>query len=202
MNKFTNPLNNVKIASPCRADWNAMIGDERQRFCGECQLNVYNLSGMTRQEAENLLLNSEGRLCVRFYKRADGSVITKDCPVGWRAVKQRVSKTAAAAASLVFGVLSGLGLTTFFSQSRDKHVMGGIAYQSTPKPKASPKAPPIEPTMGVMALPSPTPKSTPKPKDTPSDFVMGEISVPAPKATPKPEKDLAVVIGKVMTQQN
>ena len=56
MNKFTNPLSNIKIASPCSQDWNEMIGTERKRFCGECKLNVYNLSGMSEQEAENLLM--------------------------------------------------------------------------------------------------------------------------------------------------
>ncbi len=81
MNKFTNPLDNIKIASPCSADWDEMMGNERTRFCGECKLNVYNLSGMSQREAENLLLNSEGRLCVRFYKRADGTILTKYCPV-------------------------------------------------------------------------------------------------------------------------
>jgi hypothetical protein len=202
MNKFTNPLSNIKIASPCRADWNEMIGDDRRRFCGECKLNVYNLSGMSKTEAENLLLNSEGRLCVRFYKRADGTVLTKDCPVGWQAVKQRVSKTAAAFASLVFGVLSGLGLTAFFSESNEEHLMGKIAYQSTPKPKATPKETPI-PLMGVVAIPSPSPKSTPKPKEK-DEFIMGEIAVPAPspKAKPKAEKDLAGLIEKVKAQVN
>jgi len=56
MSKFTNPLNNIKIASPCSQNWNEMIGTERERYCGECKLNVYNLSGMSRIEAENLLL--------------------------------------------------------------------------------------------------------------------------------------------------
>jgi hypothetical protein len=119
MRKFTNPLDNIHIASPCKADWNAMTGDERKRHCAECKLNVYNLSGMTRTEAENFLINSEGRVCVRFYRRADGSVLTKDCPVGWQAFKQRVSKTAAAFASLVFGVVSGLGLTALFTLKED-----------------------------------------------------------------------------------
>ena len=115
MSKFTNPLSSIKIASPCSRDWNEMIGTERKRFCGECKLNVYNLSGMSRQEAENLLINSEGRLCVRFYRRADGSVLTKDCPVGWRAIKRRVSSVAAAAASMVFGIVGGLGLHGYFN---------------------------------------------------------------------------------------
>ena len=116
MNKFTNPLDNIKIASPCSQDWDAMIGDNRKRFCGECNLNVYNLSGMNKTEAEQLLMNAEGRLCVRFYKRADGTILTQDCPVGWAAFKRRVSKTAAAFASLIFGVLGGLGVNAFFNK--------------------------------------------------------------------------------------
>jgi hypothetical protein len=126
MSKFTNPLNNIKIASPCSADWNEMMGNERKRFCGDCKLNVYNLSGMSQREAENLLLNSEGRLCVRFYKRADGTILTKDCPVGWKAIKQRVSKTATAFASLVFAALSGIGLANYFAKS-EVQTIGQIA---------------------------------------------------------------------------
>lgn len=127
MSKFTNPLNNIKIASPCSADWNEMVGDERSRFCGDCELNVYNLSGMSQSEAENLLLDSEGRLCVRFYKRADGTILTKDCPVGWQAIRQRVSKTATAFASLVFTVLSGIGLANYFEGNSEPQTMGTMS---------------------------------------------------------------------------
>lgn len=105
---FTNPLDNIRVASPCPADWDQMFGDERTRFCSQCKLNVYNLSGMTRREAENLLINSEGPLCVRYFKRADGTVLTRDCPVGWAALKRRVSKVATAVASVLIGFLSGI----------------------------------------------------------------------------------------------
>jgi len=127
MNKFTNPLSHIRIASPCSQDWNEMIGTDRKRFCGECKLNVYNLSGMTSDEAENLLMNSEGRLCVRFFKRADGSVLTKDCPVGWQAIKRRMSRISTAAASLVFGVVTGLGLNNYFFDKKEVITMGAIA---------------------------------------------------------------------------
>jgi hypothetical protein len=126
MSKFTNPLSSVKIASPCSQNWDEMIGTERKRFCGECKLNVYNLSGMSPREAENLLINSEGRLCVRFYRRADGSVLTKDCPVGWQAIKRRASKTATAFASLVFATLSGIGLTNYFAKASEPQAMGAV----------------------------------------------------------------------------
>jgi hypothetical protein len=179
MNKFTNPLNNIKIASPCSQDWEAMLGDNRKRFCGECKLNVYNLSGMTKAEAEQLLINSEGRLCVRFYQRVDGTVLTQDCPVGWAAFKKSVSKTATAAASLVFGIISGLGFNAYFGKSKTvpkgREIMGTVAYR-------------------------PTPNNTPKPKTTPEEFVMGAIA-PQPKTTPK-KKDLKPTIKKVLENQS
>jgi hypothetical protein len=166
MDKFTSPLNNLKVASPCSQDWDAMMGNDRKRFCGECKLNVYNLSGMTRTEAENLLHNSEGRLCVRFYKRADGTVLTQDCPVGWQALKKRVSRTAAAFVSLIFGLLTGLGLMSLAtSKPKEQRLMGAIAYNPTPKPK---KETLEHVTMGDVAytgnitVPTPTPKATPK----------------------------------------
>src|SRR5688572_28577693 len=116
MSKFDSPLNNLKIASPCPADWQEMYGDNRKRFCGDCKLNVYNLSGMTRDEAEALIMNAEGRLCVRFYKRADGSVITQDCPVGWAKVKQRTRVYATAAVSLVIALFTGVLFHSLFSR--------------------------------------------------------------------------------------
>lgn len=127
---YTNPLDNIKIASPCSQDWDAMIGVGRKRYCAECKLNVYNLSGMTRTEAESLLMNSEGRLCVRFYRRADGTILTQDCPVGWQMVKRRVSRAATAFVSLVFAALSGIGLANYFAKAEtENHTMGMI----TPK---------------------------------------------------------------------
>jgi hypothetical protein len=112
MQKFTNPLDNIHIASPCSADWKEMFGDARKRFCGDCKLNVYNLSDMTRTEAENFLIAAEGRTCVRFYRRQDGSVLTKDCPVGWQAIKRRVSKAATAVFSMFAGLTGGLIATS------------------------------------------------------------------------------------------
>jgi len=82
-------LENLRIASPCTASWDKMTGDDRVRFCGDCRKNVYNLSSMTRDQAENLLRENEGGLCVRFYQRKDGTVMTTDCPVGVRKRRRR-----------------------------------------------------------------------------------------------------------------
>ena len=74
-----------------------MEGDERVRFCRLCSLNVYDFSGMTRAEVEALVLKTEGRLCGRLTRRADGTVLTKDCPVGLRALRVRAARAAGAA---------------------------------------------------------------------------------------------------------
>jgi hypothetical protein len=119
MSRFYTPLNNIRIASPCPANWDAMYGSERKRFCGECKLNVYNLAGMTRAEAEELLLRSEGRLCVRFYRRADGTILTSDCPVGWAKVKQRAALIATAALSAIITMFSGLFSVSFLNRNNE-----------------------------------------------------------------------------------
>lgn len=117
MAKYANPLNNIKIASPCSADWNEMIGNERKRYCGDCKLNVYNLSEMTKAQAENLIIESEGNLCVRFYRRSDGTVLTQDCPVGWQKIKNRTKVFVTAAASIVFSFLGAIGLNSLVSKN-------------------------------------------------------------------------------------
>jgi len=127
MSKFTNPLDNIHVASPCPANWDEMFGDDRKRFCGDCKLNVYNLSEMTRREAENLLYNSEGRLCVRFFRRADGTVLTKNCPVGWQAVKQRVSRVATAVFSIVAGLFGGIFAFNLIKAQPDEPNVGAIS---------------------------------------------------------------------------
>ena len=109
-------LDRIRVASPCPVGWEQMTGDDRVRFCAECQLNVYNFSELTRTEAENLLRTTEGRICGRLYRRTDGTIITKDCPVGLRAVRQRAVKIATAA----FGLLVSLCSTAIGQQRPDK----------------------------------------------------------------------------------
>lgn len=98
-------LPNIRVATPCRADWNEMTGDERVRACGSCNKNVYNLSSMTRDEAEALIVEKEGRLCVRYFQRSDGTILLKDCAVGVSQKRKRRIIAAGAAALLGGGGL-------------------------------------------------------------------------------------------------
>jgi hypothetical protein len=78
-----------------------MVGDNSVRFCNHCRLNVYNLSELSKDEAEALLASTEGRLCARLYRRSDGTVLTKDCPVGLQALRRRMARSAAAVFALI-----------------------------------------------------------------------------------------------------
>jgi hypothetical protein len=80
-----------------------MAGDDRVRHCTLCSLNVYNFAEMTRDEVRELLVRTEGRVCARLYRRADGTVLTRDCPTGLRALRRRTSR---AAAALIAALLS------------------------------------------------------------------------------------------------
>jgi hypothetical protein len=164
MTKYTNPLNHVRVAAPCSADWERMVGDERARYCGQCNLHVYNLSDMTKRQAETLITNTEGRLCVRFFRRADGTILTRNCPVGLRALKRRVSRTLNAALSAVLSFFAGFGLVQSLKPAREMHTMGTIALPvvKVDYPLPPSRVPEIQPTVeagewteGVMVVDRP-----------------------------------------------
>lgn len=106
MTEPTDILGRMRVASPCSVSWGAMEGDGRVRFCRLCSLNVYDLSEMTRAEVEALVLKTEGRLCGRLTRRADGTVLTKDCPVGLRALRRRATRATGAAFAALLSLCS------------------------------------------------------------------------------------------------
>src|SRR5215510_7741491 len=102
------PLGKIRIAAPCKAEWRWMYGNDRVRFCGQCNLNVYNLSAMTREEAEDFIRRVEGRLCVRFYRRSDGTILTKNCPVGLQRIKEKLLRIKTAIATTLLSFLGSM----------------------------------------------------------------------------------------------
>jgi hypothetical protein len=159
-------LDQVRVASPCKADWNEMLGDERVRFCLSCEKDVYNLSSMTKDDAESLLRERLGNdLCVRFYQRTDGTILTADCPVGVK--KKRRKKLALAVAGA--GALAAAAATSFMSrrtcnlgatQGEMTAVAGGMMYEGEGQPvevKGDPMpVPPVAPIPTTMGSAAPT----------------------------------------------
>jgi hypothetical protein len=89
-------LESLRIAAPCPARWEDMIGDDRTRFCHGCAKDVHDLTKFTREEAEALVKEHAHGACVRMTRRADGTVITGDCPVGTQRRRRRAAATAIA----------------------------------------------------------------------------------------------------------
>ncbi|MFT5358520.1 MAG: hypothetical protein ACI9KE_005759 [Polyangiales bacterium] len=114
--KHKRSLDILTVPEPCEEPWNEMApkGDGR-RHCAMCIQDVFDLSTMTREAAEALLFESTGQVCVRFYRRGDGTVVTSDCtPVRHRALRRTASgalKMGTRVASACLAMLAALGVT-------------------------------------------------------------------------------------------
>jgi hypothetical protein len=162
-------LPNIRVATPCRADWNEMTGDERVRHCAHCDKDVFNLSSMTRDEAEALVRAKAGNLCARYYQRQDGTILLADCAVGIAQKKKR-RVIAAGAAMLLAGSATAAWLTRHrepqytqgsigFEESEQEHMqMRVLANQLEPPPPPEQAPPPphedpeVRMTMGAVAI--------------------------------------------------
>jgi len=122
-------LDQVQIASPCSARWEDMQGDDVSRFCGQCELRVYNLSAMTRSDAEAFLVEraGSGRMCGRLYRRSDGTILTKDCPVGLAAIRARARRTAVRIAAAFVALVSATAFAQWRSTRHDQYPLSDRA---------------------------------------------------------------------------
>jgi hypothetical protein len=179
-------LDDLRVATPCHADWDQMTpvsatDGARARFCGSCEKNVYDLSAMTRGDAMSLIERHEGQVCVRFYQRADGTVLTADCPVGVRAALKRAERRALA--TMAAGIGAVAALVAFFVGSNPLSRRFQVIEQkieavvSPPAMMGSPPPPPAmmgevapepeHPTMGKPSVPRATMGAVAGPPDAP-----------------------------------
>lgn len=100
-------LERIAVKTSCSASWSDMVGDEFVRFCCTCSKNVYDLTAMDPDDAELFLAQhvAAGELlpCVRIYRRADGRVLTSECPTG--ASRRHLRRVAGALAAGVAGAV-------------------------------------------------------------------------------------------------
>lgn len=76
----------IKIASPCNVPLSEMEDRGNCFHCNSCKLNVYHFSNLTNAEIADLLNENNEKLCIGIFRREDGTMITKDCPLGLRDV--------------------------------------------------------------------------------------------------------------------
>lgn len=181
-------LDQISVASPCTVSWAGMKGDDQVRSCGDCKQNVYNLSSMSLAEVSHLLEKKEGRTCVRFFRRADGTVMTDDCPVGLRAVRRRLAMVAAAAGTLLTALGFGMWVSrgTMGRTLRDSS-LGKIQLVRELADWMDPYQPPVimgspapPPYLGRVQAPSCGTQNAPE-----SRAIMGEMVAPRPPRQPQ-----------------
>jgi hypothetical protein len=167
-------LDQLSIAKPCSANWDEMSGDERVRHCGLCKLNVYNLTSMSTEDAEALIREKEGKLCVRMFKRADGTLLAQDCPVGLAKLRKRMAWLAGAMAASFFFAAGSVLAKMGFQGERNPTASPSFAVKNW----LNPPPPQNQVVMGkicpVPLTPTPpTPPPTPAPA-TPADNSTGQ----------------------------
>jgi hypothetical protein len=104
----TNKLETINLVFSCPMAWDKMIGDNQIRYCPECKLNVYNISNLNNTEATNLINSNENRLCIKFYRRADGTVLTKDCSIRIKVIKKKIATNTAVVSLAILLCLSNI----------------------------------------------------------------------------------------------
>jgi hypothetical protein len=176
MTQPTFSLDLVQVASPCHVPWDEMSGDDRKRFCRHCNLHVYNLSDMPHDEAERFVNEAEGRTCIRYFRRDDGTILTRDCPIGLRAVRRRLVRAVASLAGLLIALVSG---TLFAGRLKNLQIPGigqpTTAYAEWIEPGSTTS---LSCTVGVM-IPVQQPP-LPLPANDDPQFQAPESSLPEP----------------------
>jgi len=147
------PRLRLRLARPCPVDWNAMEGDDRVRFCKLCERDVYHLSAMKHVEVQELMLTKQGKLCVRFFQRADGTVMTSDCPVGKRERRRRsmlMTAGAAGAAALLAAASAGFLRMESVDDLELPQPSRGLTMVVPPPPKLPPPPMAVRPVKYVI----------------------------------------------------
>lgn len=178
----------LPIPEPCSADWDAMTGGSRKRFCDHCSKHVHDLSAMTEAEAGAVL--EEPGVCVRYTVKPDGGI----------RFRSRRTFLAGAAASLIAlpaaakttstdespGLLAWLmdRIEDVFTEEEPLEVLAGepVVVKTEPPPA------PVGPTGGAEEVGSE------------ELVVMGDVAVePPPRLMGKPalppEPEPPVVLG-------
>ncbi len=138
-------LSSLQIAAPCNVSWDSMTGGDRIRHCEQCTKNVYNISDMTKHEANEFLQATAFKACVTFYQRSDGTILVDNCPVGLRKIRAQYRKIAAAAGTIIslasgvlIGVFAGDQVATKHAKSPDTRTLG--RYSSNNSLRGEPAA--------------------------------------------------------------
>lgn len=183
------PLENIRVANPCHADWDKMEGDDRVRFCGSCEKSVYNLSSMSKADAERLIAQKAGKLCVQYYQRPDGTIITDNCPVGLKIARRPFKFLVAVFVALIAPcvAMAAKAASTPLLSGVSSKISGSVAKVN----RSDARPIPAQVTRGrvrnvTRVAGKPTIARANNDSNNQAVQRLGDIACPAPTPTPKP----------------
>lgn len=157
----------IEIKKPCPANWDAMSGDDKSRFCGQCKKSVHNIDAMTAEEASEVLCMPGKNSCIRVTRNSDGAFRTQ---TGW---VKRVAIAGAASLVLlpVAGCQTGSDVPSVGKTSVSVQTPSGQSVVEETTPEHKPQQ--TETITGDVA---PPPVNTDQ-----GEVTVGKIAVPDPE---------------------
>jgi hypothetical protein len=162
---------------------------------------------MDRDEAEGLLQQMGETVCVRFYQRPDGTVMTSDCPIGVRRKRRRLFVLSAVGGTMLAGA-AAVATTMRMREIEEPRVLMGAApipTQIAPPPEPEPfeipeSIPPTPPTTTApvpSVLPNPpVPPNPPKLMGVPH-WTQGLRAPPPAPTTTATTSGLQHIVGRM-----
>ena len=167
-------LDPIRMAFECPLRWEKLIGGDRTRHCAACDKHVFNLSAMTRIEAQRLLDDSETPICIRVEVGADGRARFQPALPGLAA------SAAVVAAAAIVAVGPSPPSAPLAAPSAQVQAVGAKAACALP-PMIVPAPPPVvrmgEPALVAPPPPTPAPPVV-APAPPPVEHPMGKVAQP------------------------
>ena len=125
----------LQVVTPCSSSWEQMPGNNRKRFCADCDKHVFDFAQMTARQVEAVVEAHQGNLCARLTRLPDGSLLTQEAPpvqISSRRSSPLLNATVAAflGISVPATALNAIIASTSYAISSDKEA----GKRKSPKP--------------------------------------------------------------------
>jgi hypothetical protein len=97
----------LRVRTACPKSWSELAGSGATRFCSECSLHVHGAAQLTRAQAERLVAEASGRVCMRLQIDPAGAPLYRDAAAAQPRVLDRAMRWALAAAAGLLAACHG-----------------------------------------------------------------------------------------------
>jgi hypothetical protein len=139
MAKKLSKLDSIQIPQPCSVGWEQMTGDDETRFCNKCNKRVYNLSAMTRRQAEAIIEASRGKLCARITRQEDGTTVVANDLILPATKLHHIRRASPIASVVVSAMMAVSPVMAAQTSAPAKQLSSVLSQQGQQKPGAQPQ---------------------------------------------------------------